>query len=122
MSAARPGRLAPASLVLASLVLAGCESSWETAACPEEGTELTYESFGQSFMMVHCQTCHASSIDDRKGAPVGISFDTREEVVEWIDRIYERSAGENVSMPPGPEDPSLEERDKLAEWLACGAP
>ncbi|MBL8742009.1 MAG: hypothetical protein JNK04_12970, partial [Myxococcales bacterium] len=56
------------------------------------------------------------------GAPIDYVFDTREDVVEWIDHIYERSAGDNVSMPPGPEDPPEEEREQLKEWLACGAP
>ncbi|NUO51711.1 MAG: hypothetical protein HOV80_22885 [Polyangiaceae bacterium] len=110
-------------VLAAVMALVGCDGGWEERpACPDEGTELTYDTWGRGFIGTHCQTCHASSIDDRKGAPVGISFDTHEEVVEWIDRIYERSAGENVSMPPGPEDPSPEEREKLAEWLACGAP
>ena len=100
----------------------GCESSWESASCPPEGTELTYESFGRGFIGAHCQSCHASNVDDRKGAPKGISFDTRDDVVDWIDRIYDRSAGDNTSMPPGPDDPAVEERDKLEVWLACGAP
>jgi hypothetical protein len=43
-------------------------------------------------------------------------------VVRHRERIYIRAAGSNDSMPPGPDDPPRAERDKLAEWLACGAP
>lgn len=106
-----------------ALLLAGCPAeSWDEAECPPEGTDLSYETFGQEFMQHYCQTCHSSFAPDRKGAPSDYVFDTREQVIEWIDRIYERSAGDNVSMPPGPEDPPQAERDDLAEWLACGAP
>ncbi len=107
---------------LALLCLLGCESPWDSATCADEGTDLTYESFGRGFIGAYCQSCHASNAGDRRGAPTGISFDTHEDVVEWMDRIYDRSAGENVSMPPGPDDPPEAERQKLAEWLACGAP
>jgi hypothetical protein len=37
-------------------------------------------------------------------------------------RIFARSAADNDSMPPGPDDPPEAEREKLADWLACGAP
>jgi uncharacterized membrane protein len=107
------------------VALAGCEpaQSFEDAACPQDGTELTYENFGRAYLGAWCQTCHASTQEeDRRGAPVGTSFDDLEQVHAWLDRIYDRSAGDNVSMPPGPDDPPDAERDKLAEWLACGAP
>ena len=38
------------------------------------------------------------------------------------ERIFLRSAADNTTMPPGPDDPPIEERAKLAEWIACGAP
>lgn len=107
---------------LTLICLLGCESPWESATCPDEGTDLTYETFGRGYIGAYCQSCHASNVRDRKGAPTGISFDTHEDVMAWIDRIYDRSTGDNVSMPPGPDDPPQTERDKLEEWLACGAP
>lgn len=112
-----------AGLLAICVLVAGCPAeSWDEAECPEEGTELSYENFGQSFMDRHCQYCHGSFVEDRHGAPSDYVFDTHEEVIKWIDHIYERSAGDNVSMPPGPEDPPEEEREQLKEWLACGAP
>ncbi len=100
----------------------GCGEVYEEAVCPDTGTELTYETFGKKFLDRHCNGCHSKGAHDRRGAPEGITFDDLEEVHEWADHIYDRSAGENDSMPPGPDDPPLEEREALAEWLACGAP
>ena len=109
---------------LALALLAGCGPAehFDDAVCPPEGTELTYENFGKHFMGAHCQSCHASAAEDRKGAPSGYEFDTYEDVVRHKERIYERAAGDNTSMPTGPDDPPVEERDDLAEWIACGAP
>lgn len=109
---------------LASIVLAGCiEAPVEMSEypCPPAGTSLTYENFGKGFLDRECNTCHAEGAGYRHGAPEGYAFDTIEGVVEHRARIFVRSATTNVSMPPGPEDPPAEEREKLAEWLACGA-
>lgn len=116
-------RAALSSLACAAL-LAGCGPSeeLEDAVCPEESTELTYESFGRAFIDRYCQYCHASWVEDRRGAPFEYTFDDRESVAHHAEHIYARSAGDNTSMPPGPDDPPVEERDALAEWLACGAP
>jgi len=107
-----------------ALVAFGCSStfeSFEERLCPSEGSELTYESFGKGFMNSWCQSCHGSTAADRFGAPGEFIFDTVEQIRQHKERIYVRSAGSNKSMPPGPVDPSIEEREKLAEWLACGA-
>lgn len=87
--------------------------------CPDTGTALTYEAFGRGFMARHCDRCHT---DATSGAPSGYRFDTHDDVHRHSARIFVRAAGPNVTMPPGPEDPSADERDQLAEWLACGAP
>lgn len=102
---------------------AGCaQPDFADARCPPGGTELTYVSFGQGFLARYCETCHGRDVRDRHGAPDRYVFDSPDDVRKWIDRIYDRSAGDNTSMPPGPKDPPIEQRDALAEWLACGAP
>lgn len=118
-----------ASIVLvvssvAALVGLGCgqPSQLEDHPCPPGGTPLTYESFGKGFMDGYCQSCHAAHAVDRYGAPGGYAFDSVDDVRRLRARIFVRAAGPNVSMPPGPNDPSADERDKLADWLACGAP
>ena len=107
-----------------ALFVVGChaEDQWDDALCPDSGTELTYENFGESVIFGECQTCHATTAVDRKGAPAEITFDDLEEVRDWAPRIYERSAFENASMPPGPIDLDESTRAELGEWLACGAP
>jgi len=116
--------LATASITALAIGLAGCgpEQDYRNATCPPEGTNLTYETFGAQFLAKRCQTCHARNVANRHGAPDKYAFDGPADVHQWIDRIYDRSAGDNTSMPPGPVDPPLAERDALEEWLACGAP
>ena len=90
-------------------------------ACPTGGTTLTYENFGKGFMDRYCQGCHGS-IDHRDGAPSGYDFGSPEAIRKYKERIFVRSAAVNTTMPPGPDDPPMDERAKLADWLACGAP
>lgn len=94
----------------------------ESRPCPTGGTQLTYASFGAGFFSTWCQSCHGSQSLERHGAPGEFIFDTPEQIRHHRARIFVRSAAGNDSMPPGPEDPSVEERERLAEWLACGAP
>ena len=106
------------------VLAAGCkaETSLEDYPCPKDGTKLTYDTFGREFLARSCQTCHGQARDERKGAPEGYDFATLDAARANKARIFARSAADNVTMPPGPDDPPAAERDKLAEWLACGAP
>ncbi len=107
--------------LLPCLALAGCIDSAmpiDEATCPPSGTTLTYDNFGAGFLATYCNRCHSSASN---GAPPDIKFDTLDEVHAHADRIFIRAAGPNVTMPPGPDDPPAEQRDRLAEWLACGA-
>ncbi|MBS2018328.1 MAG: hypothetical protein JST00_36000 [Deltaproteobacteria bacterium] len=113
---------AVALVALAFAAACGKETTLDEYACPPGGTKLTYESFGRDFMANNCQGCHGAPTYDRKGAPSGYDFGSREDVLRWRSRIFSRSAADNVTMPPGPDDPPGSERTKLAEWLACGAP
>lgn len=116
-------RHAARALILAGLALVACKATTlEERTCPPAGTTLTYESFGAPFLAQHCQRCHGASSSDREGAPSSFDFGTKAGVHAHSDRIFVRSAADNTTMPPGPDDPSPEEREKLAEWLSCGAP
>jgi uncharacterized membrane protein len=107
-----------------AVVVAACkpETSLEDYPCPPQGTTLTYPSFGRGFLATWCQTCHGQASGERKGAPAGYDFGTLEDVRSARRRIFARAAVDNVTMPPGPDDPPAAERQALAEWLACGAP
>ncbi len=97
-------------------------TSFDDRPCPEDNF-LTYENFGQGFMLDWCLGCHSDQLapNDRAGAPEAIDFNTREDVVEWSERIWARSGDDNLTMPPV-GGPSPEDRFYLAQWLACGAP
>jgi uncharacterized membrane protein len=114
-----------ASVVLALFALGACVAdsteSIDDQPCPED-SELTYDNFGGPFLDSYCQRCHASAADDRNGAPISVVFDTADDVRSRRERVFSRAAGDNTSMPPGPDDPPGAEREMLAEWLACGAP
>ncbi len=94
--------------------------SWEEMSdhpCPTGGTTLTYENFGQQFFQTWCVSCH--------GGPNGYSsraFTDIDTIRAQAADIFRNAAEDNTTMPPGPNNPPQEDRDKLADWLACGAP
>lgn len=79
---------------------------------------VNYNNFGGGFMTENCQGCHASTTEDRYGAPEGVTFDTVEEVWAWSERILVRSAGDSATMPPA-GGVSEDDRTKLGWWLVC---
>ena len=128
---ARPGRggggpmnrLLPVFLGGVLFYDAGCSiAQLEDAECPPGGTTLSYENFGQDFMAAWCVRCHQPYTTDRHGAPGEFNFDNLRGIKQSQARIFARAALDNDSMPPGPNNPPREEREDLAEWLACGAP
>lgn len=94
------------------------------STCPETST-LTYDNFGKAFFESYCTGCHSSALaeGDRHDAPLGFDFDTYAGIMQFavdIDSIA--AAGPNASnakMPIDDPKPSLDERTKLGEWLAC---
>ncbi len=63
---------------------------------------------------------------DRNGATPGYNWDDLPTIRAHIDEIDLYAAGGpdviNRTMPPSDPRPSDDERIKLGEWLACGAP
>jgi len=98
------------------------------ATCPP-ASPITYANFGAKFMTDYCTRCHSSTLSGsaRMGAPLYHDFDTQLGIQQVANHV-DQTAGSgpnatNDSMPydDGPS-PTLEERQKLAEWIACGAP
>ncbi len=87
-----------------------------------ETSYLTYDNFGEPFVLDWCRGCHSSSIPAgmRQKAPLAINFDTLADVQNRRDRVLARAASLTATMPPA-GGPTEEERQLLAEWLACGA-
>jgi Cytochrome c len=96
------------------------------ATCPDgDSSTLTYENFGKEFFSKYCTSCHSSKVkgDARMKAPADHNFDTYEEIELLSEHIDQKAAAgtkTNVSMPPTDPKPTLEERKKLGEWIACG--
>ena len=78
----------------------------------------TWSSFGESFLIENCQSCHSSSAQNRYGAPQNVYFDSHEDAVFWAERILEVSLGEVPSMPPG-GGVVESDLDLLQDWLIC---
>jgi hypothetical protein len=109
-------------ITLLFATLLGCNyESIDEHPCPPGGTDLTYENFGKFYFNKYCNYCHSAQIDERQGAPQNYVFNSRAAIAQHRERVFARAAGENDSMPPGPDDPPDAEREKLADWLACGA-
>ncbi len=82
-----------------------------TIECPPDST-LTYENYGQLVIQDNCLSCHAS-----KENPQLTSVDQ----IRANKNAILREAVASTAMPED-TDMTLEERQTLGEWLACGAP
>ena len=101
------------------LALSSCAPDAEQSSCQRD-PPLDYNDFGRGFLERHCTGCHSSLLAEghRADAPVGVDLDSYADAVQWADRIYIRSVGEDASMPPG-GGPTDQEKALLAEWLTC---
>lgn len=98
------------------------------ATCPTS-SELTAQNFGTAFIQTYCVSCHGKAVTGtaRAGATVGVDFDTLDDVRRQRALIDTHAVvgpnASNTEMPPASRpQPTLEEREKLGQWLACGAP
>jgi hypothetical protein len=97
------------------------------ATCPANSS-LTYDNFGKDFMTKYCLRCHSSKVTGaaRMMAPADHNFDTLAEIALLTAHIDQYAAAgpasTNEKMPLNGAKPSLDERKKLGEWLACDAP
>lgn len=97
------------------------------SVCPA-GSKLTYESWASDFFASYCTRCHSKTRegDARNGAPDGYNWDDVNSVRAHQSQIDLMAAASvevvNHEMPPSDPRPPTSERQKLGEWLACGAP
>ena len=85
------------------------------STCPQNSS-LTYVNFGKRFLDANCVGCHG---------PRSPALSDQASVQAAWDRIYRMAAaGPNAINTAMPKDHgvSTDERLKLGEWLACGAP
>jgi uncharacterized membrane protein len=115
-------------LLFCAVLAVGCGSEEQGvdpgSSCPPDSA-VSYQGFVQPFMAKYCTRCHASTLsaEQRHGAPSGHDFDTLEGILAYPGHIAEQAAagpdGVNELMPPDGAKPTLEERQKLGEFLAC---
>ena len=86
-------------------------------ACPSAGTSLTYDNFGKQFFTDYCVSCHFEGTTVKGAEP----YDTQSAIQAAAEDIYGRAGGTNTNMPQSGAKPTSDERNKLAEWLSCGA-
>ncbi|MGE0397255.1 MAG: hypothetical protein AB7T06_11085 [Kofleriaceae bacterium] len=122
-----------ATLVLSALagvlvaVLSACGTDYAPpSTLPDDTCEqsiLTYDNFGELFMLDWCRGCHSSALPEgmRQDAPLALDFEDLETIRELAPMIAAKATGPMPVMPPA-AGPSDDERALLAEWLACGAP
>lgn len=118
--------------VLLLVLLAGCPGEPlfgppTGATCPPVQTA-SWDNFAAKFMTDYCTRCHDQHLmgDDRMGATSFHDFDTyygTKAVADHVDLTTGSGPdATNTSMPPDGEMPTLEERQLLSQWLACGLP
>lgn len=133
-------RLVAGLWILASALGAGCGGDDDDSGHREEdvgmasgadcpaGSTLTYDNFGQNFFSSYCLRCHSEKVkgDKRMGAPADHNFDTLAEIDLLSKHVDQMAAsgpnGTNDKMPASDPKPSVDDRKKLGEWIACGVP
>ena len=80
---------------------------------------ITWDNWAGALITTHCQGCHASASPNRYGAPTSCSFDTKQQTLNWLDRIHIRVI-EQETMPPA-GGLLNEDLEMLEIWLECWA-
>lgn len=80
---------------------------------------LSWENFGDGIIGRHCRGCHSVYVREgqRGDAPLGVDFDSWEDVLTWADRIQARTVDDTTMPPAGGMVPT--ERLLIGEWMRC---
>ena len=98
------------SLVAACTSGGGTSTGIQDISCPPDST-LTYANFGQDLIQSECMSCHSS-----KSPRLATQAQIQARAADILGAAVYTDA-----MPEG-NAISLEQRQLLGEWLACGAP
>lgn len=101
-------------------VAAACGGGSATGAtCPPDST-LTYETFGKAFFEANCNRCHSAKTKGE--SPLYDDVTAIRANAKAIDE--EAASGPDATNEEMPDDGDIpkSEREKLGQWLACGAP
>ena len=79
---------------------------------------VTWNNWGEGFIIERCQSCHASASSARYGAPEEVTFDSLADVQALRARVLARAGGDDPTMPPSGGVPG-DDRYLLEVWLTC---
>jgi len=90
----------------------------------------TWAAFAATFFASYCTRCHGSTVvgPARNGAPTDHNFDSYAGAKLWASQMDRMAAASpdgtvvNTFMPPEGASPGLEDRKRLACWIAGDAP
>lgn len=109
----------PAPGGLVALCLMACAMPDDSAVpCTEAELAVTWENWGAGFFAGYCRTCHSSTTTNRRGAPVGVDFDSVGLVRDYADAIRVTTL-ELQEMPVG-GGVQEDELILLDRFLRCG--
>jgi uncharacterized membrane protein len=109
------GRLLPLTPLTLALACGNDGSASTVDACMEQG--LDYTTAAAPFLTTYCRSCHSAGSPQRRGAPVGVDFDSEADAVTHAAAI-ERTVLNEGSMPVGGGVPE-KDLERLRGWLAC---
>lgn len=92
------------------------DSGQDTGFCTDAPVT-TWDNFGAGFVTQNCQSCHASTADNREGAPEDVFFDSSDDVAAHADRMLVRVVDEPTMPPQG--GVSDDDRYRFEVWLRC---
>ena len=98
------------------LACSGSSTGSATGSTCAQGSTLTYANFGEAFVQDNCLACHT------RQSPILTTQASVQAASTEIDQVA--AAGPNAinTVMPVDHNVSTEDRAKLGEWLACGAP
>lgn len=82
-----------------------------------ECSTLNWDGWTDGFFATYCRACHSVTTVERYGAPEGVDFDTRANVLQWAERIRIRVL-EEETMPLG-GGVVRSDLEPLQRWLDC---
>ena len=92
-------------------------SEFDTATTEETDCTVNWDGWTDGFFATYCRACHSVTTAERYGAPEGIDFDTKSDVLQWAERIRVRVL-EEETMPLG-GGVVRTELQPLDQWLQC---
>ena len=78
---------------------------------------VNWDGWTDGFFATYCRACHSVTTAERYGAPEGVDFDTRADVIQWAERIRIRVL-EQETMPLGGGVVQTD-LEPLERWLQC---